>query len=167
MWYIEKECQYCSWSPCTIQVGWTIWSENMTSHNISFLSTTHIMLPCIPEKYMHCTWYILYKQNILCRNSQKKSLQKYQHKERYNPRKYHMYQKMIRKCKFLMGNNTWNINLFEKKCLGDRHYPQKSKHQHNTTKSQKLKKVESTCGVPLNPRELLHIKDLFPVRVTI
>ena len=54
MWYIEKECEYYSWSPCTIQVGWTIWSENVTSHKIWLLSNTHIMLPCIPEKYRCC-----------------------------------------------------------------------------------------------------------------
>ena len=48
---------------------------------------------------------------------------------------------MTMKCKFQMACNASNINHFEKNVLGERQYPHKSKHQHNTTKSQKLKKV--------------------------
>ena len=42
---------------------------------------------------------------------------------------------MVRKCKFQMASNV----------LEERQYPHKSKHQQNTAKSQKLKKVVSTC----------------------
>ena len=44
------------------------------------------------------------------------------------------------KHKFQMAHNASNINHFEK-IFWERWYPHKSKHQHNTTKSQKLKKV--------------------------
>ena len=98
----------------------------------------------IEKEYQYCSW-------IPC-IIQAKTCKKYQHKERYNPRKYHIYRKMIRKCKFQMAHNPWNINHFEKNVLGERQYPNKSKHQHNTTKSQKLKKAVSTCRESLTPQ---------------
>ena len=69
-----------------------------------------------------------------------KVYKKYQHEERYKPTKCHIYIKMTMKCKFQMACNPSNINHFEKNVLGERQYPHKSKHQHNTTKSQKLNK---------------------------
>ena len=52
---------------------------------------------------------------------------------------------MTTKYECQMAHNASNINHFEKNVLGERQYPHKSKHQHNTTKSQKLKKVVWTC----------------------
>ena len=114
MWYIEKECQYCSWSPSIRQVGWTMWSENVTSHNIWFLSTTYHASLYTWQIYTLYMIHIVQVKHPLQKFPDKKPVQKHQLK-RYNPRKYHMYQKMIRKCKFQMAHNPWNINHFEKK----------------------------------------------------
>ena len=123
MWYIEQESQYCSWILFTMLVEWTIWSEDVRSDNIWFLFTTHIMLSCTPEKYIEFTWYVFHEQSILLRNSQGKICEKDQHKERYKPIKCYIYIEMIRKCKFLMACNLWNMNHFEKNVLGGREYP--------------------------------------------
>ena len=42
--------------------------------------------------------------------------------------------------------------MLKKNVVGDRQYPHKSKHQHNTTKNQNLKKVESTYREQLAPQ---------------
>ena len=39
-----------------------------------------------------------------------------------------------------MAHKPWNINYCEKNVLGERQYPHKSKHQHNTTKKPKTEK---------------------------
>ena len=85
----------------------------------------------------------------------------------YNPRKDHIYQKMIRKCKFHMGHNPWNMYPFEKNVLGRETVPHKVNHQHNTTKIQKLKKVESTCRESLTPQRTSTYDRPLPMRVTI
>ena len=63
-----------------------------------------------------------------------------------------MYQEMIRKCKFHIGHNPWNIKHFEKNVLGDKQYPHKSKYQHNTTKSQKTEKSRIHMQRTIDPQ---------------
>ena len=50
-----------------------------------------------------------------------KPVKKYQHEERYNPKKYHIYKKKrIRKCKFQMALNPKTYTILEKKMFWER-----------------------------------------------
>ena len=111
-------------SPCTIQVGWTIWSENVTLHKIWFaVQYTYHAFPVFLRNIhiVHDTYCT--SKTSSTEIPRQKPVEKDQHKERCNPRKYHMYQKMISKCKFHMGHNPWNINYFAKKCFGRQTIP--------------------------------------------
>ena len=134
MWYVEKECQYYSWIPFTMLVEWTRWSEGVTSNNIWCLSTTHIILSCIPKK---CT--DLHDRYFTCTASSSEiPRQKYvkyiNMKRDISLQHVTFIQKWQWNANFKWLTMSQNIKHFEKNILGERQYPHKPKHRHNNQK---------------------------------
>ena len=167
MWYIEKECQYCSWIPFTMLVEWTRWSEDVTSNNIWCQSTTHIMLPVFLRNIQIVHNRFFTSKASSSEIARQKYVKNINMKRDITLQMSHLY-KNANEMQVSGGLQSLKHKPFwKKKCFRRETVPHKSKHQHNTTKSQKLKRVVCTWRDNWPPRERLHMKDLLPARVTI
>ena len=98
--------------------GWMnnmIWRCNIKKYLISIHYTYHAFLRNI--QIVHDRYFT--SKASSSEIPRQKYIEKHQHEERYKPRKCHIYIEMIRKFKFQMAHNPWNISHFEKKkCFG-------------------------------------------------
>ena len=159
---VKNACIGCCIFYCNNDLKWFVTSQSnfaSTSVNKSCNSCTSIFLTNI--HIVHDT-YCTSKASSAAIPRQK-PVQKYQHKERYNLRKYHIYQKMIRKCKFQMAHNPWNINHFEKEMFWER--DSNPINQNINTIPQKAKNWKSRIHMQRiidPPQRTSTMKDLLP-----